>query len=315
MSWKKNGVVGLEVGRSYIKMAGYTPDKGQVTVVAIKPIEAANWEDDAYLSSEIQDCFKKHLKSNPSQITASVHGENAVVRLIEVPNEITNVHEYIHWELEQYLVRPLNEYLIDYQSLGSNAAEDAKKYLVAGFIRKEVERLRAILESVGVPLTVLDVDIFAAINVFEANYPDLAQQHRLLIKADSHSIQCVWIRNGMITGYEALPVAEGLLLADGEEKTSLIEQTVETLIPYMGGQQKRSSFDEPITGVVFCGDLAADYEFSQIMESRCPQELVRLNAFKEIPFATSHDQMSMLNQAAPQCAAAVGLALRQRGDC
>jgi Tfp pilus assembly PilM family ATPase len=66
--------------------------------------------------------------------------------------------------------------------------------------------------------------------------------------------------------------------------------------------------------IALCGDLALDDEFREVLEANLPSEVLPVNAFKEIAFALAPEKIAVFQPSAPQCAGAVGLALRRRGD-
>jgi Tfp pilus assembly PilM family ATPase len=212
--------------------------------------------------------------------------------------------------MEQYLARPLDDYLMDYQALGSNENETGRLYLVAAYRRSEVERLRGILESTGFPLVVLDVDAFAAVNAFEANYPEMQQGRTFLVKVDANGFTCVRAQNGMFHGCDTGPVDPGILDLNGQSKTDRLLDLVQELRIRLDAA--RDAWGE-VDNVVLCGDLALDTEFRELLESNVPMPLLPLNAFKEVTFALGSEADGIL-PSAPQFAAALGLALRRGGD-
>jgi Tfp pilus assembly PilM family ATPase len=311
MAKKNSSVVALELSRSFLKLVEFLPEENQISTVAIKPLDASRWDDDQYLAEQIKQSIAKHTSTPDADLVGAVAGENAVIRQIEIPNGEDNILDAIEWEMEQYLIQPVGEYLVDWQSLGPNQDESAKTYLVAAFRRSEVLRLKAILEQSGCGLAVLDVDIFAAQNVYEANYPEKAPLKTFLIKADSHVIKCARTQNGQFLGFESAPVDPAFMSSAGEPKSGMVLELASRI---------RTAFDRAVDAwggvdqVVLCGDLALDDEFREVLESNLSVEVLALNAFKEITFALGPEKSAIFQPSAPQCAGAVGLALRRRGD-
>jgi type IV pilus assembly protein PilM len=311
MAKKNSNVVALELSRSYLKLVEFLPTENQISTVAIKPLDASRWDDDQYLIEQIKHSISKHITEPDADLISAVAGENAVIRHLEIPNSEDNIMDAIQWEMEQYLIHPLEEYLMDWQALGSNQDETARTYLVAAFRRREVERLKDILEQSGFGLAVLDVDVFAAQNVFEANYPEKLPLKTFLIKADSHVIKCARTQNGQFLGFESAPVDAAFMTSGNEAKAEIVLGLV---------NQIRTALDRAsdawggVDQIVLCGDLALDNEFREMLESNMPSDVTHLNAFKEITFALSPEKSAIFQPSAPQCAGAVGLALRRRGD-
>src|SRR6476469_9220134 len=113
MSKKNSSVVALELSRSFLKLVEFLPEENQISTVAIKPLDASRWDDDQYLAEQIKHSVAKHTSAPDADLVTAVAGENAVIRQIEIPNGEDNVLDAIEWEMEQYLIHPLAEYLVD----------------------------------------------------------------------------------------------------------------------------------------------------------------------------------------------------------
>jgi Tfp pilus assembly PilM family ATPase len=312
MTKKNSSVVALELSHSYLKLVEFLPTENQISMVAIKPLDATQWEDDNYLIEQIRASISKHITELNADLVTSMFSENAIVRTIEVPNSEDNIHDAIQWEMEQYLIQPLAEYLLDYQTLGSNGDETAKTYLVAAFRRSEVTRFKSIMERSGCNLAVLDLDVFATQNVFEVNYPEKLPLKTFIIKADSHSIKCIRTQNGHFLGFDCAFVDSNFMNASSGSKVDMVLEIVKEIREaYDKAHDMWGSVDQ----IVICGDLALDNEFKEMVEANLPSEVLYLNAFKEVNFSLSPEKSAVFMPSAPQCAGAVGLALRRRGDC
>lgn len=312
MAKKNSSVVALELSRSYLKLVEFLPAENQISMVAIKPLDSARWNDDSYLADQVKSSLAKHVSDPEADLVTSMSGEYAVIRQVEVPNSEDNIIDAIQWEMEQYLINPLEDYLLDYQSLGSNQDETGKLFLAAAFRRDEVLRVQRIMEQSGCGLAVMDLDVFAAQNVFEINYPEKLPLKSFIIKADSHMVKCMRTQNGLFLGFDTTPVPEAFLSVAAEAKADLVLELVNRI---------RAALDKAhdtwggVDEIVLCGDLALDNEFREMLEANLPMQVTHLNAFKEITFALSPDKSAVFMPSAPQCAGAVGLALRRRGDC
>lgn len=311
MAKKSSSVVALELSRSFLKLVEFLPEENQISTVAIKPLDASRWDDDQYLAEQIKHSISKHITDPAADLVSSVSGENAVIRQVEIPSSEDNIDDAIQWEMEQYLIHPVEEYLVDWQALGSNQDETAKIYLVAAFRRSEVMRFKNVLEQSGCGLAVLDVDVFAAMNVYEANYPEKLPLKTFLIKADSHVVKCARTQNGQFLGFECASVDPAFMSSGGEAKSALVLELVSRV---------RAALDRAaetwggVDQIALCGDLALDDEFREVLEANLASEILPVNAFKEIAFALAPEKSAVFQPSAPQCAGAVGLALRRRGD-
>ena len=311
MAKKPPSVVALELSRSYLKLVEYQPSENQISMVAIKPLDASRWDDDQYLVEQVKASITKHVQDAEADLVTSMAGEHAIIRVVEIPNSEDNIIDAIQWDLEQYLIHPLEEYLLDYQSLGSNQDETARSYLAAAFRRTEVERMKRIMEDTGYSLAVLDLDVFAVQNVLEINYPEKLPLKTFLIKADSNVIKCIRTQNGQFLGFDCIPVDDAFMTLASDAKADMVLDLVNRVRGFLEGAQDAWG---GVDSLVLCGDLALDTEFQEILEANLPLPVTYLDAFKEITFALSPDKSAVFTPSAPQCAGAVGLALRHRGD-
>jgi type IV pilus assembly protein PilM len=305
-------VVALELSRSDLKLVEFLPSENKIFKVAVKPLDDSRWDDDAYLADQIKSAIAKHVEHPDADLVTSMSGEHAVIRQIEVPNSEDNVVDAVQWELEQYLIHPLEEYLVDWQALGPNQDETARIYLAAAYRKEEVLRVQRIMEQSGCSLAVMDLDVFAAQNVFEINYPEKARLKTFIIKADAHMVKCIRTQNGFFLGFESAQVPQSLLSLAGEAKAGIVADLVARI---------RAALDKAhdawggVDEIVLCGDLALDNGFREMLEANMPIPVTHLNAFKEIVFTQDAGPSDVFMPSAPQFAGAVGLALRRRGDC
>ena len=307
-----SSVLALEFSPAFMKLVEFSPMENRIATVAIKPMDASRWNDDAYLEDQIKTVVSRHAHGKNLDLVTAVSAGHAMLRTVEVPEGEENIQDALEWDMEQFLARPLDEYLMDYQALGSNESENSRLYLVAAYRKTEVERVRRLAESTGFPLSVLDVDVFAALNAFEANYPELQSGKTFLIKADSDSISCVTARNGAFIGCDTAPVDAGMADLTGQARTDRLLDLIASVRNRLDAARRMGG---EVDHVILCGDLARDIEFSEMLTSSLPIAPITLDAFKQMSFIGSDSIPVEIVPSAPQIASALGLALRRRGDC
>jgi len=303
--------VALDLSPSSLKLAEFMPIENQIISVVEMPLDPNQWGNDAYLRDALRNGLGNHVNAKHAEIIAAVAGEHALIRTLGIPLADDNIQDAIEWEMEQYLNHPLGDYLMDWQAMGSNREETARLFLVAAFRRSEVMRLRQLIEATGHSLAVLDVDLFAAQNVFEINYPERLPLKTLLIKADAHSVKCARIQDGGFVGCDICHVDEGLADLSGMERLERIRDMTREI--HLIADRVQS--DWGLEGCVVCGDLALDADFRTELESGLPLEAMALDSFRHIGLQTLPQAQADLMAAAPRYAGVVGLALRRGGDC
>ncbi len=311
---KKANILGLDVGKSVIKLVEYSRVKKQVITLAKLFIEPSEWKNEKELKKKIFAWLEEKKQANKTEIVAALSGEFSVLRNIALPSDEKNIREAIKWELEQYLNDPLSHYSLDY-SPSSESTKENPAYIATAFRKAEVEKMVRILDGgPHIPLTVLDIDVAATINAFEANYPEHLDKKTILLKADLNSILCIYTKNGQFLQMESLRMPEEYVAAELEERQEIINVMVPKIkILVESGFMEKGSPVVP-DKVYFCGDLAADFDFSQELEKEFEIEIEKLNAFKSIDFPYDPEYADKVLETAPQCATALGLALRFAGD-
>ncbi len=304
MAKKTRSIVAVELSPASLKLVEMFPADNRVAAVAIEPLEIGRWGDDSYLEEQIRGAINRHMRAETADLVTSVAGSHALLRRVEIPLGEDNVLDAVQWDMEQYLARPLDEYLMDYTILDSGDSEKGTVCLVAAYRRSEAERIQRLLESGGFPLAILDVDILAALNAFEANYPDLQAAHSFLIKADASSVLCIRAQNGILLEYDVLSYAPAE--TEDDSLPELVDQ-IRTLF-----EAVNSAWG--IDNVVLCGDLVVREAFREALAAALPRFLTCLDAFKEISFVPGMESNAAFMPLAAQCAGALGLALRRAGD-
>ncbi len=298
-----HSVVAVDISPTHLKFVEFFPFENRVAAVAVEALQPARWGNDAYLEEQIRTAMERHVKAENTDVITSVFAGHTILRTVEIPDDEENFLKALRWDMGQYLARPLDEYLMDYQSLGHNQAGDGRLYLVAAYRRSEVERLRRVWENAGFTPAILDVDAFAAVNAFEANYPGQQTEPTFLIKADSHAVLCIRAQNGMFLSFDAISV-------DANSQPNLADLAEQVSASFDASQLASGK----IRQIFLCGDLALNEKFRELLEEALRARVTLLDAFREMQFIEGAE-MGDAFSCAPQCAAALGLALRRAGDC
>lgn len=104
---------------------------------------------------------------------SAVSGESIIVRYIQLPDMPENeLKGAIRWEAEDYIPFPLEEVNLDSVMLGRSDVGGARKVDVLLVAAKKdlVAEHVSLLKTVGLTPAIVDVDSFAFLNNYEANY-------------------------------------------------------------------------------------------------------------------------------------------------
>ncbi len=173
---------GFDFQNNYITVVQYAPEEQNVTKIAILPLAyddpSAYWET---VGNELKNLKKTFKFSNPEAV-CSLPSEHSVVKKIIVDWSEGNLAQAMEWELSQQIIAPVEEYVFDYQQIPS--VGDEKVYLLVAMRKEKLARLSEAVKNIKLNPATIDLDSFALINVFEANYPELLADPVLIVHSE-----------------------------------------------------------------------------------------------------------------------------------
>jgi Tfp pilus assembly PilM family ATPase len=107
------------------------------------------------------------------------------------------IEDHLHWEVEQGLVGPPDDYFIEHQKLPFHTA-DGNPYYVLAYVRKQaVFALKSMLEKSKLELKNVDIDVFSAIRTLSYAYStDENEGVSVLIDIHREYLCFIFIQNG-----------------------------------------------------------------------------------------------------------------------
>ena len=191
---KKSSLVGIDIGSSSIKLVQLTElkeGKYELTRFGMMPLEEeCIVEGTIKKPDQVADALKKLIKAEKIQsryVVSAVAGEAVFIKKIKVPfMSEEELSLKITEEAEQYIPFDIEDVALDFQILGSIATDKEKKakHLVvsesANASNAEIEMMEALLVAVqrevidartnilleaGLKPAIIDLDVFALMNV------------------------------------------------------------------------------------------------------------------------------------------------------
>lgn len=290
---------GLEIGKGTISLAQYYHEENTVAGVAIKPIENSGkgWWDS--IQSEFKGLIGS-MKVGGLDVVVSLPSESTVIKRINLDNNESDVDDAVRWEISQHLIGSMDDYTIDYERLPGTFNGDVASYLVAASGTSVIADIAALVRAHKLNPVIVDLDVFALINLFETNYPENIPLPSFILYGSEEFSKVVLTRDGGFVDCEV--VRTGPDQSDSAAYATLINQACARL----------ASVNAPVVGsqapaLFMSGGLFAEDAFA----TACLQNLNNaemLSPFKSIGCrAISADDAKKF---APQLGVAVGLALR-----
>ena len=209
MASRKDSIYGIEIGKG-VTLAQYLPEDNAVGSIVIKPIsDAPAQQYDATLRSELKDLIAD-LELKRQWVAVSLPSEFAIVKKVSLDGDEDDPGEAILWELSQHVIGSIEEYSVDFDPIGKPSPDAVQQYLVVAYRTASVRKLVSLLKANKLSPCIVDLDMFAIINVFEANYPERLSLPALLVLAFASFVLIeLWPDLHRPAGVTYLPISIG----------------------------------------------------------------------------------------------------------
>jgi type IV pilus assembly protein PilM len=202
--YKKKELIGIDIGATSIKLIQLKETKSGYELVkigkAFLPAEAKfdNSLRDIPAIAETVRSLIKQLNVKVRHAACSISGNSVIIRKISFPvMSVDELEEQIQWEAEQYIPFDIHDVNIDFHIVGPNEIDSSRMNVILVVSKKEIiNDYVAMFDQAGVVLTVLDVDVFAIQNAFEANYEPVHDEVIALADIGDATINLNIIKNG-----------------------------------------------------------------------------------------------------------------------
>jgi type IV pilus assembly protein PilM len=172
---KKQGVAGLDIGSSSIKMVELDGKANNLNLVSLG---FENLPDDSIIDGQIMElnvvsnCIQNVCSNhqvNAEQVVTGVSGHSVIIKNIVLPPmSPEELEESIDWHAEEHIPYDLSDVSLDYQITGNTS--DSTQVLIAACKRERIDNIRQAIQLAGKQPVAIDVDTFALQNCYEVNY-------------------------------------------------------------------------------------------------------------------------------------------------
>jgi Tfp pilus assembly PilM family ATPase len=291
---------GLDIQKEYLSIVQYSPQDKAVVLVAIQPMSPGDVDTIWNRTSKALIELKSKFKFNSSDVICSVPAEFAFVKRLIVDDTISKSSEMLEWELSQHLLGSLEEYAVDFQKDGIFQQNPEGECLAVAYRKDNLDQLVAALKTSKLKPNVVDIDMFAIVNVFEANYKQQLSGPVMLAHAESGRTKILLTQSGQF-------IDTHLFECENEQSDSEMyaEKFVNEINAFVQCNASRltNSPSLYLTGSLFGNQGFVDSVVSKVGYGEL------LNPFREIGCRVGTENNQIMAYAA-QLSVAVGLALR-----
>ncbi|MGH9976878.1 MAG: type IV pilus biogenesis protein PilM, partial [Nitrososphaeraceae archaeon] len=175
----KKEVVGLDIGSNSIKLAelketkkGYQLKNIGETLLPPEAIVNKVITNRDAVSEAIYSLIEE-LRVKTKNAVISISGHSVIIKKVSIPKmSEKELREAVPWELEQYIPQNIEDVNYDFQILPGQTAEGNMDVLIVAAKKDITNDYINVVNDAGLNPVVVDVDVFALENMYEANYPE-----------------------------------------------------------------------------------------------------------------------------------------------
>jgi type IV pilus assembly protein PilM len=345
---KKIEPIALDIGSTFIKLVKLKGSNRnyQLQKFGMVPLPPEVIVEGAVMDAgRVVEAIKELLnaqKVTTKEAVISVSGSSVIIKRVSVADMTDEeLAESIKWEAEQYIPFAIDDVNVDFQKLGSGAAEGQADVLLVAVKKDKINDYVNLVKEAGLLPVVMDVDAFALANMYELNY-DMELGITALLNIGASVMNINILKDGTsiftrdisvggnrytealqrdfgLTYEDAEKVKRGEAVAnvDQEQLTSVMSSVTDDIVT-----ETQRSFEffrsttssDKVSRVIVSGGCARIGNFTTVLSERLEIPTEVANPFKNIKIDTKRFDPALIAESAPLSAVAVGLAIRRPGD-
>ena len=343
-------LVGLDIGSSSVKAIELkSAGKGyRVSAIGVESVPPDSIVDGAIIDGgAVADAVRRLFatkKFKAKDVVASLSGNSVIVKKITLPSMTeAELSESIYWEAEQYIPFDIQDVNLDYEILdGGGDAGGSMDVLLVAAKKDKIGDYTNVITQAGKTPVLVDVDVFALQNAFEANYGFEPSTVVALLNAGASAIninilsgsQSVFTRDVSMGGNaftEAvqkelnLPYESAEQLKKGQDVDGATYEDARAVLRAMTDNVllevektfdffKATASNDRIDRIMLCGGASRVEGFAESLRERFNTDVEQFDPFRQVALDAKKVGIDNPDDYAPVAAVAMGLALRKVGD-
>jgi type IV pilus assembly protein PilM len=348
----KKGLVGVDIGSSAVKavevkVGGKGGDEFQLLNIGLEPLPPEAIVDGAIMDSgAVIDAIQNLFQDNRIKTTdcaTGVSGNAVIVKKISLPQmSEEELAESIHWEAEQYIPFDIQDVQLDYEVVEGGESAGNMDVLLVAVKKDKISEYTSAITQAGKNPTIVDVDVFALQNCYEANYVPNPGRVVALLNIGASTMNVNVVRDGSsvfnrdiavggnqytdaiqkdlnlsFEQAEALKRGEQVDQAAPESLISInqaVSETITTEIQRTFDFFRATSQEDRVDQIYLSGGTAKIHGLRELLTDRLDAPVEMLNPFLNVRYSEKDFDPAFLDDIGPSAAIAVGLAVRRVGD-
>jgi type IV pilus assembly protein PilM len=341
----KQQLIGVDIGSNSVKVVELKPKKKgyvvknavEVTLTPDVIVEGAIM-DYGEVAGAVAEAFKTG-KFSARNVATGLKGSGVIAKRLSVPiTDQDELRETFIWEAEQYIQMDIEDVSIDYETIDIDEDKGETDLVMAAARKDLIVDFKSVLEAAKLKPIVVDLEVFAMINAFTANYE--SEDKAVVLVNIGHSTAIITIvRDG---NYEF----SREILRGGRNLTEMISQSLSISYDEAGRLMRNSGAierDQALADVVsnfnsmiameiknsiemfdttgqskpsrcfICGGVATLPGLRETIEKVVEADVSMFDPFARMEISGTADK-TLTNDNLHSFAVAAGLALRSAGE-
>jgi type IV pilus assembly protein PilM len=347
---RAKSLVGLDIGSSSVKAIELKAvGKGfRVSALGVESVPPDSIVDGAIIDGgAVADAVGRlfaNKKFKAKDVVASLSGNSVIVKKITLPSMTENeLSESIYWEAEQYIPFDIQDVNLDYEILDQGSGQEGTmEVLLVAAKKDKIADYTSVITQAGKAPVIVDVDVFALQNAFEANYGFEPNSVVAILNAGASAIninilagsQSVFTRDVSMGGNaftEAvqkelnLPYESAEQLKKGQDVDGATYEDARAVLRAMTDNvllEVEKTFDffkatassDRIDRIMLSGGASRVEGFAESLRERFGTEVEPFDPFRQVACDPKKVGVDNVDDVAAVAAVAMGLALRKVGD-
>jgi len=290
-----NGMVGISIRDTALRMAEVTQVAGESRISRLSQgrvrsaLNFTSLQDHTLIRRYAED-INRLYETADFQISSGVFIlDSKMVTIKKIPVDVNlqgdRLRNHMRWEVEQCMINPLEQYVVDFAPLPAEDGKELAQIVVVVARRSVIDYFKEIFQNTDLQLRAIDVDVFAAQRVFSGNYGGGEDEYVALLDMRKDGFQISLFKGA--TFYFSQDVDY-----QNDEQVEAAKRDDEHLVRHVSKELRRLIIDYKLGKSV--EDLRAIYLYGDGVNDRIVEALqnthnVRIdlaNPFKKIKLAS-----------------------------
>ena len=218
------------------------------------------------------------------------------------------IKDHLRWEVEQFLIDSLEEYIFEYQKLPFQTTGGNPIYLIILVRKKIIEGLRSLIKTCNLSLKDVDVDIFSIVRALLVNYDLEDSGTAVLVDIQRDGISFIFVREKEYFFSHRVPLHDARTAPRPMDKNSILELIKKELKRLVFGHNLGRRIED-LNSIFYIGNEMARSISQELSETiKVPQEIV--NPFRRVAVSETVNQSQEFSRFPEKFVPSVGVILK-----